>query len=457
MDTKLIKQKILDLAIRGKLVPQNPADEPASVLLERIKAEKATSTKGKKGIETNLLIDDSDIPYKKPSGWVFARVKDFIKITGGSQPAKEFFEFEKTENNIRLIQIRDYKSDKFITYIPKDKAKRFCSKDDVMIGRYGPPLFQILRGIEGSYNVALMKAESDERLMYKEYLFYLLKDNVLLKLLESVSDRTCGQDGVNMYVLNNYIFGIPPLAEQKRIVAEIDRWFKWIDELEQNQQDLHIAIKQAKSKILDLAIHGKLVPQDPNDESLPVSEIHEGLFEIPTLWKWANLKSICSKLVDGDHNPPKGLDIVSPYIMASSKNINNNELVDLKDVRYLSEESFNKCDARTKATKGDILLTTVGTLGRSCIFNGNLNITFQRSVTILSTMINNLYVKYFFDSLHFQNYMNENSRGTAQKGFYLNQLESVKIPIPPIKEQKRIVSKIEELFVQLDKIEECLN
>lgn len=181
MNTKALRQKVLDLAIHGKLVPQNPNDESATVLLERIRAEKAEKIKkgelkadkkdsfifvgcDKRHYEqfadgTVKDIED-EIPFEVPDGWAVARMGTYITFTGGAQPPKETFEYSPNENNIRLIQIRDYKTDDFATYIPKKLARRFCSKTDVMIGRYGPPLFQILRGIEGAYNVAIMKAEA---------------------------------------------------------------------------------------------------------------------------------------------------------------------------------------------------------------------------------------------------------------------------------------------------------
>ena len=155
---------------------------------------------------------------------------DIIRFIGGSQPAKQYFSSKEEPNTIRLIQIRDYKSDKFKVFIPKNMAKRFCSQTDIMIGRYGPPLFQILRGIEGAYNVALMKADPIID-MDKNFLYFLLKDRKLLRLLESLSDRTCGQDGVNMDALNAYIVGLPPIREQIRIVDKLERINKYIDNL----------------------------------------------------------------------------------------------------------------------------------------------------------------------------------------------------------------------------------
>lgn len=253
--------------------------------------------------------------------------------------------------------------------------------------------------------------------------------------------------------------------------------------------------QQLKNSILQMAVQGKLVPQDPNDEPASVlldrirkekeqlikdgkikknkkeSYIFRGAdnlhyeqvgkevkciedelpFEIPDNWEWCKLESICSKLVDGDHNPPKGISIQTNYLMCSSTNINNDKLTNLEKVRYLTEEVFNKENERTRCKKGDILFTSVGSLGRSCIYEGNLNICFQRSVSVIATFIFNQYLKYFFDNPFFQNRVNKEATGTAQKGFYLNQLATSLIAIPPLNEQYRIVDKIKKLEPLIEK------
>ena len=137
--------------------------------------------------------------------------------------------------------------------------------------------------------------------------------------------------------------------------------------------------------------------------------------------------------------------------MCSSTNINNDKLTNLEKVRYLTEEVFNKENERTRCKKGDILFTSVGSLGRSCIYEGDLNICFQRSVSVIATFIFNQYLKYFFDNPFFQNRVNKEATGTAQKGFYLNQLASSLIAIPPLNEQYRIVDKIKQLEPLIEK------
>ncbi|MBJ6934356.1 restriction endonuclease subunit S, partial [Vibrio cholerae] len=132
-------------------------------------------------------------------------------------------EFSDTERDgyVRLIQIRDYKTDAHIVYVDKNSTKKFCNRDDVMIGRYGPPVFQILRGLEGAYNVALMKAVPDENVLSKDYLFAFLQSSPIQSYIVGLSQRAAGQSGVNKKALENYSIPIPPLTEQKRIVKKL--------------------------------------------------------------------------------------------------------------------------------------------------------------------------------------------------------------------------------------------
>ena len=160
-------------------------------------------------------------PVINPKGFPCYTVGEVIDFQGGSQPDKKFFEYEASPDNIRLIQIRDYKSDKYITYIPKTMAKRFCTADDIMIGRYGPPIFQILKGIEGSFNVALMKATP--KMGNREFIRQFLKQDCLLEYLEGLSKRTAGQDGIQMDKLKAYPFPYPPMELQQQFAAFVEQ------------------------------------------------------------------------------------------------------------------------------------------------------------------------------------------------------------------------------------------
>ena len=188
------------------------------------------------------------------------------------------------------------------------------------------------------------------------------------------------------------------------------------------------------------------MPYEKVGKNEPVCISDEVPFDIPESWEWVRLANICTKLVDGDHNPPKGESIQTSFIMASSTNINNDTLVDLEKVRFLSETVFIKENERTQASVGDIFFTSVGSLGRSCVYQGGLNICFQRSVSVITTLVYNYYLKYFFDSGYVQQKVFAEATGTAQKGFYLNQMAKLIVPVPPLSEQYRIVEEIRRIL-----------
>lgn len=180
------------------------------------------------------------------------------EIVGGSQPPKPTFVYEPKDDYIRLIQVRDYRTSKYITYIPKNKAKKFCSITDIMIGRYGPPIFGIFRGLEGAYNVALMKALPSEELFDKEFFYWFLKTNNLKKFVEKSSKRAAGQDGVRKEVLYTYPTPIPPLSEQLHIVHNLVALSDKTKKLEAIYKQKINDLEELKKSILQKAFNGEL-------------------------------------------------------------------------------------------------------------------------------------------------------------------------------------------------------
>ena len=167
-----------------------------------------------------------------PTDWEVKKFGEVVKIEGGNQPSLKNFIYEHKEGYIRLIQTRDYRTDKYITYIPKVLAKKFCKKDDIIIGRYGPPIFQIFTGLEGAYNVALMKAIPDLSIADRKFTYYFISRPELRKYLEGLSQRSGGQTGVEIDKLNDYPFPIPPLPEQQKIAEILSTWDKAIQEVQ---------------------------------------------------------------------------------------------------------------------------------------------------------------------------------------------------------------------------------
>lgn len=191
-------------------------------------------------------------------GWPEKRLVDICNFVGGSQPPKSVFENTSSVENVRLIQIRDYKSDKHLVYIPRKLAKRFCKPDDVMIGRYGPPIFQILKGLEGAYNVALMKAVPDEKQLLREYLFYFLKHPSIQKYVIFHSERAAGQSGLNKERLEPYPIIVPPLGEQRLIVEKVIDLENECQRLEVIYQQKLSMLNELKKSILHQAFTGQL-------------------------------------------------------------------------------------------------------------------------------------------------------------------------------------------------------
>lgn len=169
-----------------------------------------------------------------PEDWIEFSIGDLIEFEGGSQPDKNYFSQSWKPGYIRLIQIRDYKTDKYLTFIPENLARRFCDKEDIMIGRYGPPIFQILRGIKGAYNVALIKAKPKQNIN-KTYAYYYLKQTKLFAFVEKLSQRSSGQTGIDLHELKQYPLPLPPtITEQEKIaeaLSDVDFLIESLEEL----------------------------------------------------------------------------------------------------------------------------------------------------------------------------------------------------------------------------------
>jgi len=190
--------------------------------------------------------------------WKEDKLGDVCEFQGGSQPPKSVFSAEKKDGYVRLIQIRDYKSDKHVVHIPESLARRYCSPDDVMIARYGPPLFQILRGIAGAYNVALMKAMPNEDFITKDYLYYFLKNRDMLRYIIRSSSRAAGQAGVNKATLDPYLITYPNKTTQVQIVLQIEDLHRKAQILETISLGKITLLAELKQSILHKAFTGEL-------------------------------------------------------------------------------------------------------------------------------------------------------------------------------------------------------
>ncbi len=200
----------------------------------------------------DLVLKNWEIPseyFNDNEGKTAYVMSDVCKYTGGSQPPKDEFINEPREGYVRLVQIRDFKSDKNITYVSKDSITKFFEEDDIMIARYGPPVFQILRGMSGAYNVALMKAIPNEELVLKDYWFYYLQNPVIQNFVIDSSQRTAGQSGVNLDHLYTFQVFLPDKTDQQKIVDELNIKMQVLEGLRKMKSEAQKKINQILSDV----------------------------------------------------------------------------------------------------------------------------------------------------------------------------------------------------------------
>ena len=460
MDTKKLRQKILDLAIRGKLVPQDPNDEPASVLLERIRAEKERLIKeGKiKRCKKTATDDKVEAPFEIPESWIACKLEDIAYIGTGATP--------DTRNNDYYNGIIPWVSSSCTKYDYIDTPTSYITQkaiDETNCRIYPKGTLIMAMYGEGKTRGQISELKIDAAtnqacaaivpyiISTAQYIKLYLKRSYL-HIREQAEGGT--QPNLNLSKIALYDIFLPPLNEQRRIVNEVERWFTVIDALESNEGDLLKAIDHAKSKILDLAIHGKLVPQDPNDE--PAIEL---------------LKRINPKFEPCDNALYDNL----PNSWCISKLEDIIELLDNKRVPVKSEERAHRIKGKTSlypyygATGlvgfiDDFLLDgryiLVGEDGApfteryaNVAYEVNGKIWVNNHAHILSPQICFEYLLHFLNTIDYSLY----AKGTTRLKLTQKDMLSIPVIVPPYQEQFRIVAKIEELFAALDSIKESLD
>ena len=465
MDTKALRQKILDLAIHGKLVPQDPNDEPASVLLERIKAEKERLIKegkikrSKKSAKTSDTPHYENVPFEVPSSWVWCRLDDIVSFQGGYAYKSNTY---VNQSDWQVIRIGNVKNDNLILdiqpvfvedVIGKTTEKYLLKKDDILFtmtgtkGKrdyfYTAKVPSIKKNLLLNQRVGCLRCFSSE--INIDFLCLVLKGEYVLDAIFSTETGNVSQGNIGSESTLNLNIAIPPLTEQHRIVVEIEKWFALIDQIEQGKSDLQSTIKQTKSKILDLAIHGKLVPQDPNDE--PASELLKRInpnftpcdnghyTQLPEGWTVAPMQVLCS-LVDGDKQ-------------------NGIERTNL-DVKYLRGERDAKTLTSGKYVTANSLLILVDGENSGEVFrtpiDGYQGSTFKQ--LLINENMNEEYVLQIIN-LH-RKVLRESKVGSAIPHLNKKLFKAIEVPIPSYKEQQRIVMAINIAFKQLDLITESL-
>ena len=470
MDTKKLRQKILDLAIHGKLVPQDPNDEPASVLLERIKVEKEQLIKegkikrSRKSAKTSDTPHYGNVPFEVPDSWEWCKLGTVNEIARGGSPRPIKDYLTNDASGINWIKIGDTTKDgKYIDSVKERirpegvKKSRMVHKGDFLLTNsmsFGRPY---ILNVDGCIHDGWLVISPIGEAYMSDFLYYLLSSSFAFEQFTNVASGGVVTN-LNSDKVADTKFPLPPLAEQKRIVVEIERWFALIDQIEQSQSDLQDTIRQTKSKILDFAIHGKLVPQDPNDE--PAIELLKRINPNFTPCDNGHYPVGWIDVILGDifyHNTGKALNssnkegVLRNYLTTSNVYWNQFDLSLVKQMPFRDNE-LEKCTVQ----KGDLLVCEGGDIGRSAIWNFNYNICIQNHIHRLRPK-GDLNVLFYYYVLRFLKEHNRiGGKGIGLLGLSSNELHKIGMPLPPRKEQDRIVLKIEELFSVFDNIQNAL-
>ena len=472
MDTKKLRQKILDLAIHGKLVPQDPNDEPASVLLERIRAEKERliaegKIKRSKKSATSDTSHYENVPFEVPEGWEWVSLSEIAHSCLGKMldKAKNQGTLQPYLRNVNVrwgtFELEDLLQMPFV----EEEDERFSVvQGDLVVCEGGEPgrcaIWENNESIKFQKALHRIRCFNGALNYYIKIVieWYAASKNIELYYTGSTIKHLTGE------ALNTLQIPLPPIQEQHHIVSIVDQWMSLIDLFDTESSELKQSIEKAKSKILDLAIHGKLVPQDPNDE--PASELlnrinpkavascdnpHYG--NIPSSWVYTTMGGIFQ------HNTGKALNksastegALLPYLTTSNVYWNTFDLSVVKEMRF-KESEIEKCTIR----KGDLLVCEGGDIGRAAIWDKDYSICIQNHLHRLRPKGDVVPLLYLYYLMYLKLTNKIEGKGIGLQGFSSGLLDKLEVPLPPYNEQIRIVDKIQETFKTLDSIAESLN
>ena len=477
MNTKALRQKILDLAIHGKLVPQDPNDEPASVLLERIRDEKERLIKEgkiKRPKKTKTTSDKPHYPYELPEGWVWTTLGEITNY-GDSVNVQ----VDDIDNTDWVLELEDIEKDSanIIQHLTKydrkiNGTRHKFQKGEILYSKLRTYLNKVLVAPNDGFCTTEIMAFGSYGILSNEYICHALRSPYFLAYT-----LQCGY-GVKMPRLSttdacNGLIPLPPLEEQERIVIEIQRLFSIIDIVEDGKDDLKVAIQAAKSKILDLAIHGKLVPQDPADEPAcellkrinPKAEIisDNGHYQkLPEGWCITSISEMCENingLWKGKKEPFVKVGVIR------NANFTKDFKLDYSKIEYIDveERAFKK----RHLLNGDLIVEKSGgsdnnPVGRAILYEGKDAIfSFSNFTMVLrihyKEVLSYKYLYYYIMSKYQKGEMRlMQTQTTGLHNLILDKYLDIPLCLPPYQEQQRIINKIEETFGVLDLIMENL-
>ena len=517
MDTKALRQKILDLAIRGKLVPQDPNDEPASVLLERIRAEKQQMVKdGKlkaKDIKNDTVIfkgDDNlhyeqfadgtvkciedEIPFELPDGWAWCR----LSMVGTTNIGLTYKPTEVKETGTIVLRSCNIKNGKMdfadLVRVQADiRENQYIYENDILIcARNGSRSLvgkcAIMQGLTEAASFGAFMAVF--RSICNQYVYYYFNTSLFRSSFDNDDSKQINQ--VTQAILRDTLIPLPPFAEQTRIATKLHETLSHVDFINDSTDQIETITTNAKAKILDLAIRGKLVPQNPNDEPASVllerirtekeelikagkikrdkkeSVIFKGddnsyYQDLPDNWVNIKLSTISEVITKG--TTPRGGKVAyadNGIGFLRAENIAGYDKLDLNNLNYVDEKSYNNFLKRSILKANDILITIAGTLGRTAVVPSEaLPLNTNQAVAIVRLvnckLVNVKFIIFAINSPTIKKDLLMQSVDMAIPNLSLENISNCTIPLPPLSEQERIVNAVETLFTQIDKIAEQIS
>lgn len=467
MNTKYLKAKILDLAIRGKLVPQDYSEGNAADLLKKIREEKnklieQKKIKADKNSSFIIKVDDGnhyeqfadgtlkdigdEIPFEIPENWCWCRLSEISNsiIAGGDRPA--ICTKEKTSENIIPIYANAIEKDGLYGYTNKPQI----TEKAITISARGTIGFSCIREHPFVPIVRLIVLVPNLSIIDLKYL--KASFDALLNMTEGSSIPQ-----LTIPSIKTFLFPLPPLSEQQRIVSAIEKAFEQIDIIEKNKLNLKTYIKQTKSKVLDLAIHGKLVEQNPKEgnaaDLLKIEEVIQDdiPFEIPMNWCWCRLTSLCEygKCKNADPSELKP----DSWIL-DLEDIEKDTGV-IKCIKTFSER--NSLSTKHFFTKGTVLYSKLRPYLNKVVIAPKDGFCTSE---ILPLDFKGKYINAFAQKLlmspYFLSTVNMLTYGVKMPRLGTNEAKQILLPLPPLEEQQRIVERIEQIFEQLYILEKSI-
>ncbi len=359
-------------------------------------------------LSQNAYLEQKNFVSKFP----ILELGEVCNFEGGTQPPKSTFIEKEQDGYIRLIQTRDYKSDKFKVYIPKTERHKTCNATDIMIGRYGPPVFQILRGLTGAYNVALMKCIPDNKVLTNDWLYQLLKSQPVQERIIGLSERV-RQSGVRPDDLRSQRIPLPPIEVQHQIIKELEGYQKIID-------GCRLIIDNYKPSI-----------------------------DIDSSWEMVQLGELATlKYGIGESAEDKGT-----HRFVRITDINEFGLLRTNNQKYISIDSHQK---EYVLNKGDILIARTGATYGKCLYFEDEKPSVFAGYLIKIAFNQRILPKFFWifsQSTNFETQKKQLVVGGGQPQFNANTLKKLVVPVPSIEEQERIIG---EVIVQQEIVKENL-